>query len=242
MVNHAKWLVLAAALAGAAAIAHGAAGAPGTDAPSSSLLVQPPPAEPDERAREEPHALRQMSMFAVAPPTPRTFQKHDLVQVIVREQSQARSSQELDTKKDYKLNGRVSAFPRLTLPELLELQIPAGRTSGLPAVGVQMKKDFKGDGDYTRRDDLSARITAEVIEVLPNGNLIIEARTHIAIDREQMTMKVTGVCRPDDVTAANTVLSSQLHNLVIERVHRGDLRETADKGIIARILDTVFAF
>jgi flagellar L-ring protein precursor FlgH len=190
----------------------------------------------------EAHALRDASLFAIAPPELRTFHPHDLIQIIVRETSRAESTQELDTAKDYRLRGKVSAWPDLDLADLLQLRLFAGRTTALPEVKVDFTKGFAGEGDYTREDDLTARLTAEVIEVLPNGNLVVEARTHIKTDEEEATIKVTGVCRPDDVTAANTLLSSQIHDLTITKMHKGELKKTNQKGIIAKILDTIFAF
>lgn len=209
-------------------------------APSSSLLAQPTARVSTDR--EDNHALRNSSMFAIAPEEPRVIQRHDLVQIIVREQSEARSRHEVDTDKDYRLNGGIPRFPAFSLTDLLQLQIQAGRTTDRPELRMNFNKEFSGDGEFRRRDDLSARITAEVIDVLPNGNLILEARTHIKTDREESVMKVTGVCRQEDITAVNTVLSNQLHNLTIEKVHKGDLRDATDRGIIARVLDAVFAF
>ncbi len=211
--------------------------------PSSSLMVRPPTgSQTEDRPTEPPHALRQVSMFAVAPPQPRSFQKHDLIQIIVREQSEARSRQEVDTEKKYALNGKISAFPNFQLSDLLQFQLQGGSGTNMPEVRVDGNQKFEGDGDYRRSDDFTARITAEVIEVLPNGNLVIEARTFIKTDREEQTMKVTGVCRPQDVTAANTVLSNQIHNLTVEKVHNGELPRAAERGIIAKVLDFVFAF
>ena len=112
----------------------------------------------------------------------------------------------------------------------------------MPQLGVDYQRDFKGEGDYKREDDFTARLTAEVFEILPNGNLVLEARTHIKTDKEEATIRVTGICRPEDVTAANSVLSSQIHDLKIEKVHTGDLKKNAEKGLIPRILDTLFAF
>jgi len=202
-------------------------------------LRMPLPPGPDDR---EPHALRTMSLFAVAPPEPRTFQRHDLIQIIVREQTDARSRHELDLDKKYGISGNVARFPRLSLPELLELRIPGTSMDNMPELDVDFRKDFSGDGDFRRRDDFSSRITAEVIEVLPNGNVVLEARTQIKIDDEESIMKLTGVCRPDDVTSTNTILSNQIHNLTIERMHKGELRRTNEKGIIAKALDMIFAF
>ena len=123
-----------------------------------------------------------------------------------------------------------------------QLRLFAGRRTELPELKMDFTREFTGEGEYQRRDDMSDRLTAEVIEVLPNGNLILEARTTIATDDEESVMNVTGICRPEDITAANTILSNQIHDLRIVRHHEGELPRTAKKGIIARVLEAIFAF
>jgi flagellar L-ring protein precursor FlgH len=188
------------------------------------------------------HALRDASMFAIAPPELRVFKEHDLVEIVVRESSSAERSHELEAGKDYRLDGSIGAWPAFQLPDLLELQLRGSDTDNLPRLNVDFKKDFDGEGDYSREDDFTARLTAEVIEVLPNGNLVLEARTTIKTDEEESTIKVTGVCRQDDVSAANQVFSSNLHDLRVEKLNQGELKKANEKGIIAKILDTIFAF
>lgn len=210
-------------------------------APSSSLMVGQGPVPPaDERVA--PHGMRDRSMFAVPPETPRAFRRHDLVQIIVRESSRASSSQETETKKQNRLDASIDAWPDLDLSELLQLRVSAGRTSDLPRVGVRSNRNFKGEGDYERKDDITTRLTAKVIEVLPNGNLVLEARTHLRFDREDTTITVTGVCRPEDVNAANTVVSTSLYDLRVEKTNNGELRQTTEKGLLARVFDFIFAF
>jgi flagellar L-ring protein FlgH len=217
--------------------------APPNDAPSSSLMVTTPVEVPaDLPNNESPNALRSVSLFAVAPPKPRAFQQHDLVQIIVRETSQAKSSQDLQTKKDYKLDVKVPQWPNFNLQDLLNLRLNAGDNSNNPAAQLDAKNNFKGQGDYERKDDLTARLTAEVIEVLPNGNLVLEARTQIKTDDEEQSMKATGICRPADITAANTILSNQIHDLKIQKLHKGELRKANEKGILAKAVDLIFAF
>jgi len=214
---------------------------PGDESASSSLMANAPAAIPTNE-QPNPHALRTVSLFAVAPPEPRTYKAHDLVQIIVRETSTAKSSAELDTKKESEINGAVPSWPDFNIQDLLQLTLKQGNDSDNPKLKVNFSKDFQGEGDYSRKDDFSARLTAEVIEVLPNGNLVLEARTHIKTDDEQATMKVTGICRPEDITPANTVLSNQIHDLAIDKLHKGELRDSSKKGIIAKVIETVFAF
>ena len=97
---------------------------PGTT--TSSLLVKAqanPPAPVD--GADEPHALRDVSLFAIEEAKPPTFQKHDLIQIVVRETSRARSKQKLKSEKECALTGQISAWPNLTLRNLLDLRIGA---------------------------------------------------------------------------------------------------------------------
>lgn len=212
---------------------------PGVDAPPSSSLLVTTPVTHNPRNEKDysPHALRDVSMFAIAPPEPVEFVVHDLVQIIVRETSTAKSSSELETKKDSSYDAAVTDWPLYGWADFIY-----ANGDDLPEFGVEFTKDFKGEGDYARKDDLSLRITAEVIEVLPNGNLVLEARTYIKTDREEQSMKLTGICRPDDITALNTIMSNQIHDLVVEKVQKGDLKSAAKPGLFTQVLDALFAF
>ena len=211
---------------------------------SSSLLARPPAPAPPALA-DAPHALHSVSLFAVEEPEPPIFQKHDLIQIIVRESSFTKRKHELETDKQINVNGEFTAWPSFRIDQLWELIVQSTRETDpakLPAIGFDFKKEFEGEGEYERRDDFTARLTAEVLEVLPNGNLILESRTRIKTDEEESLLKVTGVCRPDDVTPANTILSNQIHDLKIEKVHKGELKKANEKGILTKILEAIFAF
>jgi len=210
--------------------------------PHRSLMADTVANAPAQAKNGERHGLRDTSMFAIAPPDIRVFKQHDIVMILVRESSRAKSTHELETEKEYKIKGEIKSFPQLDLSDLLQFQLFAGRTTDLPKLDVRFSKDFEGDGEYTRKDDLSARISAEVIDILPNGNLVLEARTLIRTDEEVQNLRLTGICRPEDVNAANTILSSQIHDLRIEKTHEGELKKTNEKGILSKILDTIFAF
>lgn len=213
--------------------------------PSASLVVRAW-SDPSVRLGNDDRAVSasvtSLSLFAVPEPQPRQFQRHDLVQIIVRETSSARKKSQLDTEKDYEIDGAISAFPKLSLSDILQMQLYAGRSDNLPSLGVDMNKRFEGEGEKRDNEDITARLTAEVVEVLPNGNLVLEARTFIQLDSEETQLQVTGVCRPEDVTAANSVLSNQLHDLRIERIIEGELKASQTKGIIPRVLDALFHF
>lgn len=218
-------------------------------AQTSSVLVRPLSTDTPETAADpwrssiDPAAqLHGASWFTIPMPTPIQYRRHDLIQIIVREVSTARSDQSLDTKKEYELQGEVKAFPQLTVKDFLEGVLKATANNAPPKLDLTLENEFKGDGQYARKDDLSARVTAEVIEVLPNGNLVLEARTMVQTDQEISTIMLSGVCDPDHVSVLGTIQSSQLFNLRVIKMHEGDLRKATKKGLIPRVLDTIFAF
>lgn len=184
--------------------------------------------------------LRQVSMLAIAPPQPRTFKVHDLVTIIIDESSSSSSKQSLKTKKE---SDATVEFKALLDPlQLLETRLRAGEISNLDLIDSEAELEFKGDGRYTRTDRFTARITAEVIDVKPNGTLVLEARKRIERDKEITEIVLTGLCRLDDITLSNTVLSSQLANLVVIQHNEGAVKDAAKKGMITNLLDTIFNF
>lgn len=213
-------------------------GAAFVPAASSSLLVQ----AQSSPGASEAHALRTVSMFAIAPAESRIFHEHDLIQIIVREATAAKSTHQTETEKKVAFEGAVTQWPDLNLADVLQGMIHAGSTEDLPQVDLRFTKEFDGDGEYERRDDFTARLTSEVLQVLPNGNLILESRTQMTQDQEEFTLKVTGICRPEDVTPANTILSSQLHDLKVEKINNGMLKKANEKGLFTQVLDFLFAF
>ena len=102
--------------------------------------------------------------------------------------------------------------------------------------------EYEGEGEYKRTDRLTTRITATVIDVKPNGNLVLEAKKTVGKDAEIQTIVLAGICRGDDVTDNNTILSTQLADLVVLMINDGEVKKGADKGVITKALDTVFNF
>ena len=209
---------------------------------TSSLYLTPPKEVVQKRGQVIEQQLQLASYVSVLPGQPHTFAINDLVTIIIREQSSATSDSILDTAKEDKIDGNVTGFPNLNLSELLNGQLHAGNTSKLPKVGIDFKNNFTGNGQYERKDVLITRLTARIVDVKPNGTLSIEARTFIQNDKEKLTIAVTGYCRPDDVLADNTVLSTQMFDLRVNKVHEGELRTAAKKGVLTKILETVFNF
>lgn len=208
---------------------------------AQSLFVQSLSNERPASQQELSHTQSaQASMLFLDPPAPRTFLAHDLVTIIVDENSKQTSSQSLDTKKDSTAGLTVGAL--IDPWELLEMRLRQGGLSDQTLLDATLQNKFKGEGDYARSDNFNAKITAEIIEVKPNGTLVLQATKVITKDEEVQTLVLAGVARQEDITDRNTILSTQMANLSITVENEGEVRNAAKKGLLTRVMDAVFNF
>lgn len=122
-----------------------------------------------------------------------------------------------------------------------------GVTKKLPSIidptslaGTQSDSSFKGSGVTTRSGTLSATITARVMEVLPNGDLVLEGAREIEINGDRQMVVLTGVARTRDVSDENVVLSPAIGQLRIRYFGRGLMKDNLKPGWLIRILNKVF--
>lgn len=248
-----------ALLGGAMLVAGGLTGVEVLAQTSSLYVTEPQPAiaPPPSVARLEPvissptpppgptlsPAIAEASFMAARRPELRQFAVHDLVTIIVRESTKMDVEGSLETEKKTATKGAIKAFPRLTLSELLKLNLsPSAMEDGDIKLDVSFNKDFEGDGSFSRNESVTSRVTARIIDVKPNGTLVLEARKFLKADDEEMDLIVTGICRAEDIASDNTILSTQLYDLHLNKQHRGEIRNATKKGLLTRVLEGLFAF
>jgi flagellar L-ring protein precursor FlgH len=107
-------------------------------------------------------------------------------------------------------------------------------------VSAGSSTDFKGGGTTTRSGDLSAIVTARVVEVLPNGDLVLEGAREIDINGDRQIVVLTGVVRPTDVNRNNVVQSPQIGQFRIRYFGRGLIKDSLQPGWLIRILNKIF--
>ena len=184
--------------------------------------------------------LSELSFFAVPEPTPHTLRRHDLVTIIIREESAITSQANKDLKKEQDLTAKLDQFIKLDLKSFAIRGLP---TATNPAnIDINGVREFKANGEMDRSDSMTARITAEVLDVKPNGTLVLQARKLIKTDEEEQQFVLSGICRAEDVAADNTVLSTQIFDLELQKNHKGDVREATQRGWIPKLLDLLNPF
>ena len=192
----------------------------------------------DPDARRGNPTLEKHSLAAVQVKPPRTFAPHDLITIVIREQVKFEADGELETKKKFDVKSDLSAFFKP-----IDGGLGAALFSrGVPNVGFKIDQKLKNEADKDREDRLTTRITAEVIDVKPNGNLVLQARGTVHFDNETSVVTLTGTVRGKDVTPDNTILSTQLANKNISIQNAGAVRDGSRRGWIPRLLDALRPF
>jgi len=200
----------------------------------AALEAHPPKVKPREAVRSRRNAIYDTySWTAIPGTTPKAFNVHDLITIIVRQRSKYEADSQLAQEKKWKLTSDLEAFIKLTQGGVGASPFRRGK----PSIDYKFLNKLDGDGELDREDKLTTRITVEIIDIKPNGNLVIQGRSRLRWDDEVSSITLTGTCRKQDVTADNTVLSTQLADLNIDSDSQGALRRVTTRGWIPRLLD-----
>ncbi|MEW6563025.1 MAG: flagellar basal body L-ring protein FlgH [Pseudomonadota bacterium] len=100
---------------------------------------------------------------------------------------------------------------------------------------------FSGKGDSASNNDFTSTITVTVIEVLPNGNLVVSGEKQISINQGDEFVRFSGVVNPNSINN-NTVVSTQVADAHIEYKGAGYINEAQTMGWLGRFFLSVLPF
>ena len=196
--------------------------------PSASLFG------PANRAR--PLTLENASwIYRTAKPQLSRFELHDVITVVVDEKSSVTSEGEIDQKKKAHRDLILKAWVLLKGLTL----IPDPLSAGEPHIRAEADSKTRAEATLEARDSLKSYIGCTILEIRPNGLLVIEGHDTITYNNEVWEMSLSGLIRPQDVQQDNTVLSQ---NIVYKRISKrtsGQVRDGYDRGWLAEFLDHI---
>jgi flagellar L-ring protein precursor FlgH len=151
----------------------------------------------------------------------RNFQVGDVITVLLNESTQAARTQ----------NGTITRDSSNTL-------VPTGMQTYGAGLGGLMKGinltggsvSNKGTGAADQQASLNGSVAVAVVEVMPNGNLVLRGEKQLALTEGSEIIQVAGIIRPDDVAPNNTVQSRRLANAQIAYRGSGDLANATRAG------------
>lgn len=162
--------------------------------------------------------------------------KGDTLTVVISEQASASKEATTGTSRESAISAGI--------PNLLGLESTSIKTwmdlSKMLSASASSKYD--GSGSTMRKENLNATITATVIDVLANGNLLIEGRRNVMVNHEDQIIVLAGMVRPRDITPDNLVNSTLIADARITYSGKGIISDRQQPGWLMGILDTVWPF
>ncbi len=168
----------------------------------------------------------------------------DIVIVKLVENTKAQHKAETSVDKDNNNNYGVSALMGQTKVGFLPFVGigPRGRVGTNPLVASNSVSDVNSTGKTKRENYVTTSLATRVIRVLPGGLLQIEGAREIRVNEETEYMVVRGMVRAKDVTADNSVLSTQIADASIQYYGKGVLSDKQKPGWFSRLMDNVWPF
>ncbi len=119
---------------------------------------------------------------------------------------------------------------------------PDPQPNGPLAVSGNLQSQFRVESDMELRDQLTFRIAAHIVDIQPNGNLVIEAHQTIMINEEKWMQSLTGVVRRTSIGPDRVVRSDEIADLRIEKREMGFIRDSYKRGWLQLWYDKWKAF
>jgi len=207
---------------------------------SSLFSKQAAQSEAQEAATGRSLTLENGSLYYQQLPPPRQLKKHDLVSIRVDEKSQTIAEGEVQRRKTASYDALLSDW--LVFEDLFDIN-PAPQTQGDQRIQGSTNQTYRAEGEIESVESLTFKITAEIVDIRPNGTLVLEAHKVVQNNDEIWEYRLTGVCRSEDVDPnTNTVLSEDLAEVNIFKRERGHVRDSYKRGWLLKAWDAVRAF
>jgi flagellar L-ring protein precursor FlgH len=159
----------------------------------------------------------------------------DIVFILVNERTTTSSEAATDGSKEVGFKGgvKVEGFfdALLDFPSVIE---------PLKNLDIDPSEEFKASGKTTSRGSFTTRITATVVDILPNGNFVIEGKRSITINDDTETMILRGTIRPTDISSDNTIDSQSIADAEITYTGRGQIAERQKGGLLTELFNFLF--
>ncbi len=163
----------------------------------------------------------------------------DMVTITIAEKASASKEASTDSNRNTSLSASI--------PNFLGLENSAAVTQNpnidlAALIKAGFANSFKGAGKTVRKEDLVASLTTQVIQVYPNGNLKIRGGKEVQVNEETQVIYLTGIVRPVDIMANNTIDSSHVLNARISYTGKGAVSDNQSPGWMSRAINNVWPF
>lgn len=114
----------------------------------------------------------------------------------------------------------------------------------VPEVNVDLSssKSLQGKSDYKDERSIEDSITVVVVDIHPNGNLVVIGTRSRDVNTDKQIIQVSGIVRPSDIAFSNTVRSERVANFQIVAISDGVTESYNNPGWLGKILNKIWPF
>ncbi len=109
-------------------------------------------------------------------------------------------------------------------------------------VNAKTNNTYEGKGSTSRVTTVQTNVAARVVDVLPNGYLVVEGVKEIRLNNETQSVFLTGVVRPEDISRDNIVLSSDVAQMTVRLQGKGVVSQNLKPGWLYSLLSGILPF
>jgi flagellar L-ring protein precursor FlgH len=192
-------------------------------AQDASLLTSPPLNQPGQLTLQN-----SSFMYRKLPPESeyRELQINDIITVLVDYRSSMISEGDAEARRNLTFTAVLAEWLAFDGNDLY----PAPQGNGDPTIDGSLQSQYRTEAEMELRDALTFKIAAAVVDIRPNGNLVIEARREIRINEEVWMQSLTGVVRRQSIGPDRTVRSDEVAEMRIEKREKGFVNDSYTRG------------
>jgi flagellar L-ring protein precursor FlgH len=161
------------------------------------------------------------------------LQKQDIITVLVDFRSRFLSEGDAESRKTANFAAVLSDWLKIEGGSIK----PATQADGDPTITASLNSQFRAEADVELRDSLTFRMAVKIVDIRPNGNLVIEGHQEIRNNEERWRISLTGVVRREAIQADRTVSSDSIAELRIDKEELGQVRDGYARGWLGRWYD-----
>lgn len=181
----------------------------------------------------QPLTVEQHSWLYVPPAPVRELQINDLITVIVNQSQQSVSEGEISRIRQSNIDARLRDWIELNG---FGIKL-APQTSGDPRARASLDGQLRTNAEIETNSQVQFKITATVVDIRPNGNLVLEAHGQVRDNDEVWEASLSGIVRREDVLPDNTVKSEKVAELMVHKRETGHINDAYRRGWALKLYD-----
>jgi flagellar L-ring protein precursor FlgH len=160
----------------------------------------------------------------------RELRVHDIITVLVDYRASMMSEGDAENRTTASLNAALLDWVGFDGKDFFNAPMERGDLS----VNGKLTSQYRAESDMELLDSMTFRIAAEVVDIRPNGNLVIQARREIRNNEEVWEQCLTGVIARQSIGPDRTVRSDEIHELHIDKQEKGFINDSYTRGWFTR--------